>query len=163
MKTPLLALASLLLWSGLTQAAPTHGETFKDWTTYCEKNEAQGTEQCFSVQNITLTETQQRLLNVAVGHQPQSGQPIVILTLPLGISLPPGVKVQVDKGEAFTFPVERCDSSGCIAVFPLQAGLLTALKRGSQAVVTFFDATRKGIGVPVSLSGFTAGYKALDE
>ena len=106
-------------------------------------------------------EGQQRVMLVEVGYPPKGDQSLIIFTLPLGISLPQGVSLQVDEGEAKRFPIELCLRDGCRAVLPLGDELASSFKSGTQGKVTFQDPNRNPITLPVSLKGFTAGYKAL--
>lgn len=120
-----------------------------------------GKEKCIIFQNLVLKKTHQLLLHVAVGHLPDD-KPALIMTLPLGISLPEGVGVKVDNGKQIEVPVQRCQRNGCIAGLLLKDKLLAAMKAGREADVTFYDARRRPITVPVSLKGFTAGYSSLE-
>ena len=157
----LLGLGALLAGGGAAHANPEHGQAFKDWTARCETPPGSQLERCYIFQNIVLKESQQRVLHMAVGYLAANGQPAVVLTLPLGISLPPGVTISVDDGAAHPVVVERCDPSGCIGAFALDPAMIAALEKGRQARVDFYDGTRRKISVPVSLLGFTAGFATL--
>ncbi len=157
----LLALAALTAAGGSPAAEPDKPRVFKDWRIQCEKPEGSA-EHCHMFQGRVLKEDGKRLLHIAVGYSPtQDDQVIAILTLPLGISLPPGVSLQVDDGEPLTLEVEHCIPQGCRVLLQLDDKLLGAMKAGNQATVTFRDVSRQPVGVPVSLSGFTAALKAL--
>jgi len=156
------ALIAALGASGLVGAAPEHGQAFEDWTARCEKPAGAAVERCYIFQNLVLKETGERLLHMAVGHLAADGQTAAVVTLPLGISLPPGAAISVDGGEPVRFQVERCDASGCVGAIALEPDMLAALKRGREARITFHDGTRRPIAVPVSLMGFTAGFESLD-
>ena len=151
-----------LLAGAAVEANPEHGQTFKNWTARCEQAPGTDVERCFIFQNLVLKESGQRLVHVAVGYLAANGQPAAVITLPLGISLPPGAAISVDGGDAVDITIERCDSSGCVGAVALSDALITALKRGREARVSFHDGTRRRIAVPVSLLGFTAGFNALD-
>ena len=139
------------------------GVKYRDWTRRCETIGEAETETCYISQNLVLRESGKRLLNVAVGYlEPVTPKkPRGVITLPLGISLPPGITVRVDKGKTRQFPVERCNNNGCIVAFTLSPELLASMKAGLQAQITFYDSKRQAIGVPVSLRGFTAGFNSL--
>jgi len=147
--------------SGGLLAAATDAQTFKDWRVRCEKPEGADEERCFLFQNVMLKKGKQQLLNIAVGYLQNMEHPVAVLTLPLGISLPPGVEFKVDGGEPMPLQVEHCLDRGCRVLLGLDDKLLAILKAGSQAQVTFYDGARRPIGVPVSLMGFTAGFNAL--
>lgn len=140
-------------------------KTFQDWTLVCQKPEGADKDVCVLVQQLVRKEKegegQQRVMLVEVGYPPKGDQSLIIFTLPLGISLPQGVSLQVDEGEAKRFPIELCLRDGCRAVLPLGDELASSFKSGTQGKVTFQDPNRNPITLPVSLKGFTAGYKAL--
>ena len=165
----LAAIAALLAATAVSAAEPTaepeakpaRQEIFKDWRIQCEKPEGDE-EHCHIFQSVVLKEGNRRLLHLGVGYVPdQEDQVVAIFTLPLGISLPPGITLQVDEGESMRLPVEHCIPQGCRVLVPLDAKLLGTLKAGNKATVTFSDTARQPVGVPVSLQGFTAALNAL--
>lgn len=141
------------------------GHNFENWTGKCELSrdpKGRGKEtQCFIYQNLVMKAGGQRVLHVAIGYLPGLAHPLALFTLPLGISLPPGVMLRVDDGEPVRFPVERCETGGCRAMLQLQDDLVKELEGGTSAVVTFDDAARQPIKVPLSLKGLATGLKAL--
>ncbi len=163
-------MATLSLLATLMLALPSanaveSGETFKDWKAQCQEIKETGKESCFIFQNLTIKteEGSRQLLHLAVGYPPDKQEPMVIFTLPLGISLPPGVSLTVDKGEPIRLRLEYCVPQGCKALFRLDTQWLASFKAGSKAQVTVQDGARRAIGIPVSLNGFTAGLKALQQ
>ena len=158
---PRLTAALMVAAAGAAGANPEHGQIFKDWTARCETPPGANIERCYIFQNIVLKQSGQRVLHMAVGYLAANGQPAAVLTLPLGISLPPGVSISIDDAAPSPLVIERCDPSGCIGALALDDALLAALKRGRRARVSFYDGTRTKVSVPVSLLGFTAGFGAL--
>ena len=152
---------SLLLWAPL-QAKPQHGQSFKNWTARCEQAPGTSLERCFIFQNLVLKESGQRVVHMAVGYLAANGQAAAVITMPLGISLPAGASISVDGGEPEDIIIERCDANGCVGALALSGALIAALKRGREARISFHDASRRRIAVPVSLLGFTAGFNSLD-
>lgn len=144
-------------------AAPKDGEKFTDWSARCQKPKDAEQEQCYIFQNLVLKEGGQRLLHIAVMYLQPDNQPAAIVTVPLGVLLPRGVGLQVDDGEKIRFAYERCDASGCTGGLVLTDTVINALKKGKQAKFSFFSGTGQEVAVPVSLSGFTAGFNALDK
>jgi len=142
-------------------AAPEEGKTFDDWKIGCEKKPDSEEKICHLQQLITEGEKKNPILMVAVGYLPGRDAPTIIITLPLGVLLPPGLTLQVDENEAIAFPFEVCDPVGCRAGIELKDDLLKQFKTGNKAKLTFASMQRKPIGVPISLSGFTAGIKSL--
>lgn len=143
------------------QAAPEEGKTFDDWKVGCDKKPDSEEKICHLQQLITEGEKKNPVLMVAAGYLPGREAPTIIVTLPLGVLLPPGLTLQVDDNDAVAFPFEVCDPVGCRAGIELKDPLLKQFKSGNKAKLTFASMQRKPIGVPISLSGFTAGLKSL--
>lgn len=162
MKTPpSLAVLALVLLTAVQGIAAEEDKPFGNWTAKCEETSAEKEGGCFIFQNLVLREGGQRVLQVAVGYVADSPEPIALLSLPLGISLPPGVSLRIADGEPTRFPVERCEPNGCRAGLKLKESLLDQIIKGRQMTVTFFDAQRRPIEVPLSLDGFEAGLASL--
>ncbi len=158
---PLVLLAALSM-AGPIQAKPQHGQTFKDWTTRCEQAPGTSTERCFIFQNLVLKESGRRLVHMAVGYLAADGRAAAVITMPLGISLPAGASISVDGGPPREIVIERCDTGGCVGTVALIDRLITDLKRGREARISFHDGSGRRIAVPLSLLGFTAGINSLD-
>ncbi len=156
---PLLLVA--LSTGGPVQAGPEHGQIFKDWTARCEQAPGTELERCFIFQNLVLKESGRRLVHMAVGYLAANGQAAAVVTMPLGISLPPGASISVDAGAPRKIIIERCDNDGCVGAVTLTRQLIAELKRGREARISFYDGTGRRIAVPVSLLGFTAGFNSL--
>ncbi len=150
----------LLLFPGLAARA-LEETTFGSWTAKCETVHENKLGGCFIFQNIVLRKGGQRVLQIAIGYVPNTAEPIALLSLPLGISLPPGVSIELSADKPIKFPVERCEPTGCRAGLKINGELLDALTRAEKLIVRFHDAQRQPIEVPLSLSGFSAGLAAL--
>ncbi len=138
----------------------TDGATYGNWTVKCEQAD-DAPDSCFIFQNLVLREGGQRVLQLAVGYVPAAVEPIALLSLPLGISLPPGVSISIDDGEATRFAIERCEPNGCRAGLKLKAPLVAEISAGERILIKFFDAQREAIEVPLSLQGFATGLAAV--
>ncbi|MCC7121663.1 MAG: invasion associated locus B family protein [Gammaproteobacteria bacterium] len=136
-------------------------EKYGNWTAKCEESRGKVQGGCFIFQNLVLREGGQRVLQFAVGYVAATDAPIALLSLPLGISLPPGVSIRIGDAQPTRVIVERCEPNGCRAGLKLDDALLTQLRHGTQLTVTFHDAERRPIEVPLSLDGFEAGLDAL--
>lgn len=137
------------------------GEEFDNWTVRCE--ESDGRESCFIFQNLVLQNGGSSILHVAIGYLPGNKKvPVILVSMPLGISLPPGASIKIDEHEAVKFDIERCETSGCRGGFKLTEEMLQNFKKGNTATVTFHDGHRQPIDMPLSLIGFSAGIDALE-
>ena len=70
-------------------------------------------------QNILWQTSGKHILNVSIAR-PAKGQPhIAAITAPLGILLPAGLTLHVDKKELVQFPLRFCNINGCRGQFPI--------------------------------------------
>jgi invasion protein IalB len=136
---------------------------FQDWAVRCGRPAEGAPEACEMLQQ-RLDEQGQTVLAIAVGKVPNTDNPGMLIILPLGIWLPPGVVLRVDGGEDVPARIERCERRGCQVELLLEPDILTLLKSGREANVLFQIYDENGqpklVGVPFSLLGFTA---ALNE
>jgi invasion protein IalB len=149
--------------AGLTRPV----EKFEDWFKECEMitDEKGGQiELCQISQTLLDKETDQPMMKIAVGYVPDKEQPVAVITLPLGIFLPPGIELQIDgKGKVGRLPINTCLPSGCQAGVQLDEDFVARMKQGSQMTVTFGNPQGKGVTAPVSLKGFTAGLTSVEK
>jgi invasion protein IalB len=140
-----------------------HGKLFKDWKAHC--NSPTGAPAyCVLVQEVAFKKSGKPILQFLIRYLPETKTLIGDIILPLGIYLPSGVTIQIDKGQTFEIPVEICSDGrmrGCRARFSFDDALLATVKSGGKATITFQDARQTPVPVPVSLAGFTAGLKAI--
>jgi len=136
------------------------GKQFNDWTIRCQRNDAGEVLGCEAYQRLSVRDTGQRFLELAVGY-PEGGEtPLAIFVLPLGLWLPPGMDFQIDDGDPLKTPIQRCIQGGCLVQIPLSPELLSEMKQGQQLAIQVYRQKDDPIGVPISLIGFTA---ALEE
>lgn len=147
-------LLSATLWAA--RSPPARAADTGAWHSRCEETRGKIEGGCFIFQDLVLKQGGQRVLQFAAGFAESTPDPIALLSLPLGISLPPGVSLQVDDGKPTTLMVERCEPTGCRAGIKLAPALMRQLEGGSKLKVTFHDAERKPIEMQVVLAGFTA-------
>jgi invasion protein IalB len=151
----------ILMLSAANGAAIEDGDSFGNWLVRCGPGEGEIEQGCFLFQNLVLKEGGQRVLQVAVGFVDRASEPIALLSLPLGISLPPGATMSIDGKQKYDLQIERCESNGCRAGLKLSTNLLDRFRTGDALSVVFHDSKRRPIEVPLSLDGFAAGYDAL--
>ena len=141
--------------------AAEEGALFGDWKVKCEQA-ADDTRVCHIFQRVTMKESNQQLLNMAVGYgRTEDHQAIALFTLPLGIALPPGVAFRIEEGEPQKVPFTVCTQDGCRAALKLSDAMIAALKKGNNATLTFATLEPKGFNIPISLKGFTKGFDSL--
>ena len=139
------------------------GEIFKDWKTQCTDNNAdKNVLGCHIFQNLVSRDGEHRVLHIAIGYVRGRNDPAAIITLPLGIALPPGINVSVDGKNPKKFPYQACFKTGCQAGFPVDSEMLSSFRSGNKAIIKIYDLSHEPIDIPVSLSGFSAAINAIN-
>lgn len=156
----LLVFSLSLVLSANVQAKAEHGKKFKDWTIVCEKLPKSGKDICNIFQNVT-NEKKKVVLQVAIGYLPGMKKPQVLLTLPLGIMLEPGLEFKPGNAKVVRLPFKVCVANGCVVMTMLGDTALKGMKAGSKGSVKFAVAKDKIVEIPISLSGFTAAFNSL--
>ena len=137
------------------------GKSLKDWQIRCDKlNEKSEEELCHIFQNVNLKDSGQLVMHIAIGYN-KDNKLFALVTLPLGVSLPPGITIEVDSKQAKQLPFDRCEQEGCLVGFEVDAGLEQRLKAGSAMHITFRDKSKRPYRVPASLLGISSGLAAL--
>lgn len=151
-------------------------EEFGDWDFSCVRT-GTGNDPCRFTQTLENGEGG-RVAQVSVVPLPP-GEPVAaaaIIETPLGTLLriprnaeelgqPGGLRIKVDDGELRVFQYTFCNAGGCVAEIGMEQAFVDAFKRGRQATITIWSADAPGqpVELPLSLSGFTAGYDRVAE
>jgi invasion protein IalB len=125
-----------------------------DWDRICD---AEG---CRIAQSLLAAGGTVPVMTVRVWRTPR---PLLLISVPLGIFLKPGLSLQIDATRAEMHVFEICDENGCHAGVPLDDALLAGLRRGRNAVIGFEDSQRRPVRLPLSLTGFTAAFAGLPD
>ena len=153
-----------LAWYCSVAHAVTDGQNFQDWRVKCvsgEKPSANSEQTCHIFQDLLHTDSGKRVLHMAVGYLPGQQPLTIIITLPLGISIPPGISIRIDEKHQQNLAIQACFPNGCQAAFQPDEAWLAAFSAGSKAEVIFNNIHNQAISIPVSLKGVTAGIRAL--
>lgn len=132
-----------------------------NWSARCVTGAGGQTSACHVIQRIKRNKTGALLMSVLVELPVKTLEPELKLNLPLGLYLPAGTTLQVDRTPTREIQIETCDVKGCYAGIGLDEDMLTALKRGNTMTVTFQNVARQPIAIPVTLVGFTAAFAKI--
>lgn len=132
-----------------------------DWQMRCDTPPGASGEQCALIQNVTAADRENVGLSVIVLKTADKQARILRVLAPLGVLLPSGLGLRVDNADIGRAGFVRCLPNGCIAEVILEDELLSKLQSGSQATFIIFQTPEEGIGIPISLNGFSAGFDAL--
>jgi len=127
------------------------------WVKLCNKEEGAEIEICVVSQELRDANTAQLIASVTVREIPD--QPaVLIIAVPTGVLLPPGMRVQIDQAEAKEAEYAICFPNACIARMNIDDDYIHAMKAGGQLGIAVMGGDRQQVGFPVSLVGFTKAY-----
>ena len=156
----LLGLLAVSAGSG-AQAQGMVKNTFGDWQMRCETPAGATTEQCALVQNVVAEDRPNITLVIIVLKTADGKGRLLRVVAPLGILLPSGLGLKIDETDIGRAGFVRCLATGCVAEVVMDDNLIAQLKSGKTATFIVFQTPEEGIGIPVSMNGFGAGYDAL--
>ena len=146
------------------QSAEPMTQDFDDWRMVCETVEKQQRCRAFQRLSVRQGEQTQVLLIASIGYveDGKNRVPTLRLTAPLGVVLPAGLAVNVDKGEKENLPFHICLPDGCMTEIGLSDKGIAEMKKGRAMHVVYRAAgIKQPVAVQVSLKGFTAAHNAL--
>ncbi|MCB9993283.1 MAG: invasion associated locus B family protein [Hyphomicrobiaceae bacterium] len=163
-KRVLIALAIGLAWLAAAPAAMAQGvvkSQHGDWQLSCDTPPGAESEQCAIIQNVTAEDQTNVGLSVIVLKTADRQATLLRVLVPLGVLLPNGLGLNIDGTDLGRVAFVRCLPNGCIAEVIMDADLMSKFSAGNQAIFVVFKTPEEGIGIPVSLIGFSDGYAAL--
>lgn len=139
--------------------AGAEGEEQSAWVKLCEK--APNITDPKQEMNVCLTHHERLdgasgrvLVSAAIREVDGQTQKALMVMVPLGMALPPGVQVKIDEGEAIKLQFTLCHAAGCTAEAEATPAIIEQMKKGKQVVVAAINLAGKAIGFPVPLTGF---------
>jgi invasion protein IalB len=140
-------------------------DVFTDWQLRCERA-AQGEDPCQLYQLLRDGEgnsvAEFALFNVPDNDEVAAGATIIT---PLMTLLTEPLTLSVDGGEVRPLQLQWCTEIGCVVQFGLTEGEVQSFRRGAMGRLTLVPvmAADRTEALDISLSGFTAGFAALEE
>ena len=133
-----------------------------DWQVVCKPPPPGAkTEVCALVQSVTAQDRNNVGLTIYF-QRFSNGTQVLRVFAPLGVLLPPGVGLKIDDADVGHAPFHRCQSFACYAQVTVDEKLLGQLSTGKTAIFIIFQTEEAGIGIPISLAGFTDAVAALN-
>jgi invasion protein IalB len=114
---------------------------------------------CRAIQSLPMTNTGQASIAVRVPTGTQ--KPTMLVLVPLGIYLPTGVTLQFGQAEAKRASLQNCDSTGCLAEYPIADTEIGAMLKGQDLTVSVQDPNKQPITLKVPSTGFAAAYAKI--
>lgn len=159
------ALAAAALATTMGQAFAAEDGNVKaqhgDWQVVCKDPPpgAKG-DVCALVQSVTAEDRNNVGLTVYF-QKFANGQRVLRVFAPVGVLLPPGLGLKIDDKDVGHAPFLRCQNFACYAQVVVEEPLVEKLKTGKTAIFIIFQTEEAGIGIPISLAGFSEALAAL--
>lgn len=137
-----------------------HGE----WEIRCETPPGARSEQCALLQFVVADDRPNVGLTVIVLKTADKQANVLRVLAPLGVLLPSGLGLRIDEDNLGNAAFVRClPEGGCVAEIVMDEKLINNFKSGKVATFVIFQTPEEGIGIPIELNGFTAGFDALSK
>jgi invasion protein IalB len=156
-----------ILAAGLVATAPaalaqgTVKSVHADWQIRCDTPPGAQGEQCALIQSVTAEDRPNVGLTVIVLKTADQKGRLMRVLAPLGVLLPSGLGLKIDKADVGRAGFVRCLPNGCVAEVVMDDNLVKQLRTGTTATYIIFQTPEEGIGIPMSLKGFGEGYDKL--
>lgn len=133
-----------------------------DWQVVCKAAPPGGKKDvCALVQSVTAEDRNNVGLTVYF-QRFSNGTRVLRVFAPLGVLLPPGLGLKIDNKDVGHAPFLRCHSFACYAQVVVQDPLVEQLKTGKTAIFIIFQTEEAGIGIPISLKGFSEALPEIE-
>jgi invasion protein IalB len=136
-------------------------ETHGAWQVSCRTPPGAKEEKCALVQSVTAEDRPNVGLTVVFYKAIGENKKLLRVVVPLGVLLPTGLGLKIDDKDVGNAPFLKCGKRGCVAEVVLQDEVINQLKNGTNAMFIIFDTPEAGIGIPVSLQGFSDAFASL--
>lgn len=155
------ALLAVAIAPGHVEAQGTVRSVHNDWQIRCETPPGAPSEQCALIQSVTADDRPNVGLTVIILKTADQKSRLMRVLVPLGVLLPKGLGLRIDQTDIGSAGFVRCLPNGCVAEVIMDEKLTSQLRTGKQALFLIYQTPEEGIGVPLSLAGFAAGYDKL--
>ncbi|MEC4592700.1 invasion associated locus B family protein [Nitrospirillum amazonense] len=176
-RTPLIVIGLLLLLGLLTVggimlyqhhkasvAKSTAAEAQKaagpPWAKNCAKD-ANGGDVCYVEQFAIANPGNAIVLHVQIGYMSADGKPVLVITVPLGTPVQPGLQLTLDGAKPIPLPLTLCQQGGCIASANLDQDVLKQFTTGKVLMVRYAKPDKTPMDVPVQLGGLAPALQSL--
>lgn len=132
-----------------------------DWQLRCDTPPGAQGEQCALIQSVTAEDRPKVGLTIIVLRTADQKSRLMRVLAPLGVLLPSGLGLTIDKTDIGRAGFVRCLPNGCVAEVVMDENLTRQLRTGRSATFIIFQSPEEGIGIPVSLEGFAEGFDRL--
>ncbi len=151
------AVGAFVALSSFAGAPAIAQEEKSPWTKACNTNQETKKEVCFI--SIELrTNTGQFLSNIAIQEIEGEARKKLIIAVPTGVLIQPGLGVQIDDSKPVQAKYRICAPNACYAELAIDDTFISAMKQGGEMRVAPYNQQAKEIVFKMTLIGFTKVY-----
>ncbi len=137
-------------------AAPADAAPAMPWLKFCG-DLPDGKQLCL-VRQLVYAQNQ-LIARFILRNNPDEPSPLMVMaSMPLGVTLPYGLRMQIDNGRELVLPYIACDSQMCNVRSTVNESFVTSLKRGAILKLKAKNARGTDVTIEIDLKGFTAVY-----
>lgn len=152
------AVAALAMLGGAaTASAQQAAEAESPWVKVCNTDPNVNKEICLVTQELR-TATGQFLSSVAVREIAGEARKTLLIAVPTGMLIQPGMRVQIDAGKQTEAKYGICFPNACYSELVIDDAFIAQLKKGTKLVITALNQQAKPVPLELTLSGFTKVY-----
>lgn len=150
------ALAALAFSSSAGTVAAQSQEQ-DSWVKVCNVDPQVNKEICLITQELR-TNTGQFLSSVALREIEGEARKTLLIAVPTGMLIQPGLRVQIDSGKQVQAKYGICFPNACYSELVVDEAFVTSMKQGGKMVLTTLNQQAKAIPLELTLIGFTKVY-----
>jgi invasion protein IalB len=130
--------------------------TFSPWTKFCGREQTPNgmKDVCITVREVR-GETGQAMTAFRLVEVQGEDTKVLHISLPLGMQLPQGMRLIVDKEEPINGRYVLCIQVGCVAQLDINPDLIAKMKKGWELTIQGINMQGQMISFQVPLTGFT--------
>ncbi|WP_150525837.1 invasion associated locus B family protein [Roseibium sediminis] len=127
------------------------------WIKVCNKDPKANKQVCLITQELR-TSTGQFLSSVAVREIEGEARKTLLMAVPTGMLIQPGLRVQVDAGKQTEAKYGICFPNACYSELVIDDTFVAGMKQGGKLIVTALNQQAKAVPFELTLIGFTKIY-----
>ncbi|MFN4168915.1 MAG: invasion associated locus B family protein [Pannonibacter phragmitetus] len=151
------AVAALAMLGGTAAVSAQQAEAESPWVKVCNTDPSVNKEICLVTQELR-TATGQFLSSVAIREISGEARKTLLIAVPTGMLIQPGMRVQIDAGKQTEAKYGICFPNACYSELVIDDAFVAQLKKGSKLVITALNQQAKPVPLELTLAGFTKIY-----
>ncbi|AXS40579.1 invasion associated locus B family protein [Breoghania sp. L-A4] len=149
--------ATMGMAAAQTPETPAAGSEESAWVKVCNEVPQTKKVMCLVTQELR-TDTGQFLASVAIREIEGEDRKTLLVAVPPGMLIQPGLRVQVDAGKQEQAKYGICFPNACYAELVITKEFIDGMKAGGKLVLTTLNQQAKAVAFDLTLIGFTKIY-----